>query len=77
MATHAWIADRELAVLRVGGDIDEAAQGLAVEVGLNGGGKCYPCNSDQWGTLAVNLLVLASNATKLADKITKARTNNP
>lgn len=83
MATHAYIIERENAVIAIQKSVDELAAALAAEVKAEQGyhdhhgrvhnGGCYHDNLDVWGTTGVSLETLAKRCQELAKAIDKAR----
>lgn len=72
MATQSYIFERENKIIEIRKVIEELNKVLQYETHFNAG-VCHKENTDVWGTVGVNLSVLATQANKLYQRIQEAR----
>ena len=76
MATQALIIDLENKIIAMSKTLDDIEKILQKEIDYCVDTKgCYKENSDVWGTLQVNLELMASKGQKLCQKIREARSD--
>ena len=74
MATQAYIYERENKIIEIRKVIDELDKVLQYECNGNTDTRgCHKENLDTWGTVGVNLSVLAAQANRLYQKVQEAR----